>query len=106
MTDPHHAGGYFGTGNPGLDGQGRLNGQAVLALDGEVARKRARTRPPPMRVLREPRLPIPCKASASAGGGNSGAVESLALRVCRRGSGERSLRHSDPKCNAAYKAYA
>ena len=30
---------HFGAGNPGLDGQGRLNGQATLALDGELARK-------------------------------------------------------------------
>ena len=30
---------HFGTGNPGLDGQGRLNGQATLALDEEIAGK-------------------------------------------------------------------
>ena len=30
---------HFGAGNPGLDGQGRLNGQATLALDEEIAGK-------------------------------------------------------------------
>ena len=30
---------HFGAGNPGLDGHGRLNGQATLALDEEIAGK-------------------------------------------------------------------
>ena len=30
---------HFGTGNPGLDGHGRLNGQAIPALDEEITRK-------------------------------------------------------------------
>ena len=41
---------HFGAGNPGLDGQGRLNGQATLALDEEIA---GNVGPLPMRVLRD-----------------------------------------------------
>ena len=34
---------HFGTGNPGLDGHGHLNGQATPALDEGIAGERMRT---------------------------------------------------------------
>ena len=34
---------HFGAGNPGLDGHGRLNGQATPALDEGIAGERMRT---------------------------------------------------------------